>query len=79
MIEKLRLIKFEHIIYICPTQSVLHVAFVAIHMCMSIHADIIGSYIVLGVVAEDCTHIGVAYNVVLNLLFYIEGMHFLCT
>jgi len=56
MIEKVRLIKFKYIIYICPTQSVVHVAFVVILMCMSNHADIIGRYIILGVVAEDNVH-----------------------
>jgi hypothetical protein len=56
MIEKVRLIKFKHIIYIYPTQSVVHVAFVVILMCMSIHADIIDSYVILGVVSEDNVH-----------------------
>lgn len=53
MIEKVRLIKFKHIIYICPTQSVVHVAFVVILMCMSVHADNVGSYVILGLVSED--------------------------
>ena len=53
MIEKVRLIKFKHIICICPTQSVVHVAFVVILTCMSLHADIVGSYVILGVVSED--------------------------
>jgi hypothetical protein len=56
MIDKVRVIKFKHIIYICPTQSVVHVAFVVILMCMSIHADIIDSYVILGVVSEDNVH-----------------------
>ena len=56
MIEKVRLIKFKHVIYICPAQSVVHVAFVVILMCMSFHADIVGSYVILGVVPEDNVH-----------------------
>jgi len=56
MIEKGRLTKFNHIMYVCRTQSVVLVAFVVILMCMSVHADIIGSYIIVGVVAEDNVH-----------------------
>ena len=56
MIEKVRLIKFKHIIYICPTQSVVHVAFVVILISMSIHADLVGGYVILGVVSEDNVH-----------------------